>query len=75
MVKAAILITTAPGKVDDVADKIKRIKNITDILIVTGRVDIVALCEGKLEEISAIARKIGEIKEVETTETLIELVS
>jgi DNA-binding Lrp family transcriptional regulator len=75
MVKAAILITTSPGKVDEVASKIKEIKNISDILIVTGRVDIVVLCEGSLEEISTITKKIGEIREVETTETLIELVS
>jgi hypothetical protein len=74
MVKAAILITTAPGRVDDVASKVRALKHITDVLTVAGRADVVALCEGTFEDISLVVWRVGEIDGVETTETLVELV-
>jgi len=74
MVKAAILVTAAPGKVDDVAGKVRALEHVTDVLTVAGRADVVALCEGTFEDISAVVRKMGEIDGVETTETLVELV-
>jgi DNA-binding Lrp family transcriptional regulator len=75
VVKAAILVTVAPGKVDDVAGKVRALEHITDVLTVAGRADVVALCEGTFEDISTVVRKVGEIDGVEATETLVELVS
>ncbi len=71
MVKAAILVTVAPGKVDDVAGKVRALEHITDVLTVAGRADVVVLCEGTFEDISAVARKVSEIDGVETTERLL----
>jgi len=74
MVKAAILVTVAPRKVDDVAGKVRALEHITDVLTVAGRADVVAFCEGTFEDTSAVVRRVGEIDGVETTETLVELV-
>jgi DNA-binding Lrp family transcriptional regulator len=74
MVKAAILVTVVPEKVDEVAGKVRALEHVTDVLTVAGRVDVVALCEGTFEEISVVVRRVGEIDGVETTETLVELV-
>lgn len=75
MVKAVILITTAPGKVDEVASKVKALEGVDEVLTVAGRADLVALVKGTLEDISRVVKEIGEIGGVETTETLVELVS
>lgn len=74
MVKAAILITVAPGKVDDVAGKVKVLEGVSDVLTVTGRADVIALSAGTFEEISKVISRIGRIEGVKTTETLVELV-
>lgn len=72
MVRAAVLITTSPKKMDDVAKGVDRI-GVKDVLVVTGRADVVALLEGTREEIAAKIRRIFGIKGVETTETLWEV--
>jgi hypothetical protein len=61
MVKAAILVTVDSGKVGDVAEKVRALEHITDVLTVSGRADMVALCEGTFEDIWAAVRKVGEI--------------
>ncbi|GBC74980.1 hypothetical protein HRbin06_00288 [archaeon HR06] len=73
MAKAAILITTIPAKVDEVASKIKKLKGVKELLITTGRVDIVVLTEGGIKDLSSLAREIFKIEGVETTETLVEV--
>jgi DNA-binding Lrp family transcriptional regulator len=72
-VKAAILVTTAAGRVNDAYQKIRGIKGVKDTLTVTGRADIVVLVEGSDKEISAVVNQIWKVKEIETTETLLEV--
>jgi len=71
--KAAILITTIPARVDEVASKIKKLKGVKELLITTGRVDIVVLTEGNIKDLSSLAKEIFKIEGVETTETLVEV--
>lgn len=70
--KAAILVTTAPGKVDEVALKAVELAP-KGVLAVTGRVDIVVFLEGSREEILGNVKGLFEIGGVETTETLWEI--
>lgn len=74
MVKVATLITTEPGKVDEVEGRVKALEGVDDAFTVTGRADIIALFAGTFEEISKIIGEIGKIEGVKTTETLVELV-
>ena len=74
MVKAAVLVTASPGKVDDVAKKVGELA-VKDVLTVTGRVDVVALLEASRNEVTSKIKGMFEIEGVETTETLWEVES
>lgn len=72
MVRVAVLITTALGKVDDVAKAIRGL-GVKDVLTVTGRVDVVVFLEGAREEVVGKVKDMFNVDGVETTETLWEV--
>ena len=72
--RALCLITVKPGKVDNVVQTLKRTrKTIREIMIVTGRADIAVILQGTIDEINNIVIDFKKIREIVTTETLIEV--
>ena len=72
--KALCLITVKPGKVDAVVEILKKKRKIIkDVMIVTGRADIIAVLHGNIDEINNTVIDFKKIKEIVTTETLIEV--
>jgi len=72
--KALCLITVKPGKVDVVVEILKKKRKIVkNVMIVTGRADIGAILHGTIDEINNIVIDFKKIKEIVTTETLIEV--
>jgi len=73
-VKALCLITVKPGKVDVVVEILKKKrKTVKNVMIVTGRADIAAILHGTMDEINNTVIDFKKIKEIVTTETLIEV--
>ena len=63
-----------PGKVDDVVQILrKKRKIVKQTMIVTGRADISVLLQGNIDEINNMVIDFKKIKEIVTTETLIEV--
>ncbi len=72
--KALCLITVKPGKVDVVVDIVKKKRKIVKTtMIVSGRADIAAVLHGSIDEINNTVIDFKKIKEIVTTETLIEV--
>jgi hypothetical protein len=72
--RALCLITIKPGKTDKVMESLrKKRKLLKEILPVTGRADICVLLQGSIDEINNMVIDFKKIKEVVTTETLIEV--
>jgi len=72
--RALCLITVKPGKVDSVLQTLKKSrKTIREIMIVTGRADIAVVLQGTIDEINNIVIDFKRIREIVTTETLIEV--
>lgn len=72
--RALCLITVKPGKVDNVVQTLKRTrKTIREIMVVTGRTDIAVVLQGTIDEINNIVIDFKKIREIVTTETLIEV--
>lgn len=72
--KALCLITVKPGKVDAVVEILKKKRKIVkDLMIVTGRADITAVLRGNIDEINNTVIDFKKIREIVTTETLIEV--
>ena len=74
MVKAAVLVTASPGKVNDVAREVRELM-VKDVLTVAGRVDVVVFLEGSSSEITSKIKKMFQVEGVKTTETLWEVES
>jgi len=71
---AMCLITVKPGKIDTVVGILKKKRKIAkEIMVVTGRADIGVLLQGTIDEINNIVIDFKKIKEIVTTETLIEV--
>lgn len=71
---AMCLITVKPGKIDIVVGILKKKRKIAkEIMVVTGRADIGVLLQGTIDEINNIVIDFKKIKEIVTTETLIEV--
>ena len=71
---ALCLITVKPGKVDAVVDILKKKRKVVkEIMIVTGRSDICAFLLDSIDEINNMVIDFKKIKEMVTTETLIEV--
>ena len=72
--RALCLITVKPGKVDSVVQILKKKRKIVkQIMIVTGRADISVLLQGNIDEINNMVIDFKKIKDIVTTETLIEV--
>lgn len=68
------MITVKPGKVDDVISILKKKRKISkEIMVVTGRADICTLLSGSMDDINSHVIEFKKIKEIENTETLIEV--
>ena len=71
---ALCLITVKPGKVDSVVEVLnKKRKILRQVMIVTGRADISVILQGNIEQINQMVIDFKKIKDIVTTETLIEV--
>lgn len=74
IMRSLCLITVKPGTVDKVVKILKKKRKlIREIMIVTGRADISVVLQGSINEINNIVIDFKKIKEIVTTETLIEV--
>jgi hypothetical protein len=72
--RALCLITVKPGKVDNVVQTLKKArKTVREIMVVTGRADVAVVLQGTIDEINNIVIDFKKIREIVTTETLIEV--
>jgi len=72
--RALCLVTVKPGKVDVVVKILKKKrKSVKEVMIVTGRSDICAFLFGSMDEINNMVIDFKKIREIVTTETLIEV--
>jgi hypothetical protein len=72
--RSLCLITVKPGKVDPVIASLKKARKIIkEIMVVTGRADIAVVLQGTIEEINNTVIDFKKIKEIVSTETLIEV--
>ena len=72
--RALCLISIKAGTVDKVVKILKKKRKlIKEIMIVTGRADISVLLPGSIDEINGMVIDFKKIKEIVTTETLIEV--
>jgi len=72
--RALCLITVKPGKVDLVVPILKKKRKILkQIMIVAGRADISVVLQGNIDEINNMVIDFKKIKDIVTTETLIEV--
>jgi|TARA_B110000438_G_scaffold10329_1_gene10450 hypothetical protein len=73
-VHALCLITVKPGKVDLVVEILKKKRKVVkQVMIVTGRADVSVILEGNMEQINQMVIDFKKIKDIVTTETLIEV--
>jgi len=72
--RALCLISIKAGTVDKVVMILKKKRKIIkEIMIVTGRADISVLLLGSIDEINSMVIDFKKIKDIVTTETLIEV--
>jgi len=72
--RSLCLISVKPGKVDAVIASLKKARKIVkEIMIVTGRADIAVVLQGTIDEINNVVIDFKKIKEIVSTETLIEV--
>ncbi len=72
--RALCLITVKPGKVDMVVQILKKKRKVLkQIMIVAGRADVSVLLQGNIDEINNMVIDFKKIKDIVTTETLIEV--
>ncbi len=68
------MISVKPGTVDKVLQVVKKKRKVVrDIMVVTGRADVSVVLQGTIEEINNMVIEFKKIKEIVTTETLIEV--
>jgi hypothetical protein len=72
--RALCLIMVKPGKVDTVVEILKKKRRVVkQVMIVAGRADISVILQGNIEEINHMVIDFKKIKDIVTTETLIEV--
>ncbi len=72
--RALCLITVKPGKVDMAVEILKKKRKILkQVMIVTWRVDVSVVLQGNIDEINNMVIDFKKIKDIVTTETLIEV--
>jgi len=68
------LISVKPGTVDKVVKVLKKKRKlIREVMIVTGRSDISVVLQGSIDEINSMVIDFKKIKEIVSTETLMEV--
>ena len=73
-VHALCLITVKPGKVDSVVEILKKKRKVVkQVMVVIGRADISVILQGKIDQINQMVIDFKKIKDIVTTETLIEV--
>lgn len=72
--RSLCLISVKPGKVDSVVEILKKKRKIVkQVMVVAGRADISVLLRGNIDEINNMVIDFKKIKDIVTTETLIEV--
>jgi hypothetical protein len=72
--RALCLIMVKPGNVDVVVEILKKKRRVVkQVMIVAGRADISVLLQGNIDEINHMVVDFKKIKDIVTTETLIEV--
>ena len=72
--KALCMIRVQPGQVDRVLEILKRKRRVSkDVMVVSGRADICVILNTSITEINKIVIDLKNIKEIVSTETLIEV--
>lgn len=72
--RALCLISVKPGTVDKVVKVLKKKRKlIREVMVVSGRADISVVLQGSIDEINNMVIDFKKIKEIVTTETLIEV--
>lgn len=72
--RALCLITVKAGKIDNAVKILRKIrKTIREIMVVTGRADIAVVLQGTIDEINNMVNDFKKIREIVSTETLIEV--
>ena len=72
--KALCMIRVLPGQVDKVLNLLKRKRRISkDVMVVSGRADICVILNTSITDINKIVIDLKNIKEIVSTETLIEV--
>ncbi len=72
--RALCLITVKAGKVDNVVTILQKIrKTVREVMVVAGRADIAVVLQGTIDEINNMVIDFKKIKEIVSTETLIEV--
>jgi hypothetical protein len=72
--RALCLITVKPGKVDNVLKILQKIRKVAkEVMVVTGRADVAVVLQGSIDEINNMVIDFKKIKEIVSTETLIEV--
>ena len=73
-VHALCLITVKPGKVDSVVEILKKKRKVVkQVMVVTGRADVSVILQGNIDQINQMVIDFKKIKDIVTTETLIEV--
>ncbi|MCG3780187.1 MAG: hypothetical protein MT334_02625 [Candidatus Nitrosopumilus limneticus] len=68
------MITVKPGKVDSVVEILKKKRKVLkQVMIVTGRADISVILQGEITQINQMVIDFKNIRDIVTTETLIEV--
>ncbi|HEY7367280.1 MAG TPA: hypothetical protein VH562_02330 [Nitrosopumilaceae archaeon] len=68
------MITVKPGTVDKVVKVLKKKRKLLrEIMVVTGRADISVVLQGSIDEINNMVIDFKKIREIVSTETLIEV--
>ena len=72
--RALCLIMVKPGKVDEVVEILKKKRKVVkQVMVVTGRADICSILQGNFDEINGMVVDFKKIKNIVSTETLIEV--
>jgi DNA-binding Lrp family transcriptional regulator len=72
IVKAYVVATVKRGKEHDVAQKIRKTKEVTEVLVTYGLYDIVVRIEAKsLGQLDKIVTDIRQMAEIQQTSTLV----
>ena len=72
--QALCMIRVEPGQVDKVLDILKRKRRVSkDVMVVSGRADICVILNTSITEINKTVIDLKNIKEIFSTETLIEV--